>query len=120
MDRQRNDLLGRSQRRRRPIEHRRIYNPGTNSWTGTSVTGAPTGRFFPTAVWTDSEMIVWGGHDDSGNNLDTGGRYCAQPSATPILTPRLAPSPMPRPDSTPPALITQMIPKLRREIGYLF
>jgi hypothetical protein len=50
------------------------YNPGTDSWTATSVTNAPTGRDWHTAVWTGSEMIVWGGlayPDD----VNTGGRY---------------------------------------------
>ncbi len=37
------------------------YNPGTDSWTPTSVTNAPSGRVFHTAVWTGSQMIVWGG-----------------------------------------------------------
>src|SRR5438874_12765588 len=37
------------------------YNPSTNSWTATSTTNAPEARFFPTAVWTGTEMIVWGG-----------------------------------------------------------
>ena len=37
------------------------YNPGTDSWTATSTTNAPTARGFHTAVWTGSEMIVWGG-----------------------------------------------------------
>src|SRR6266481_8481349 len=50
------------------------YNPSTDSWTATSITGAPGGRFYHTAVWTDSEMIVWGGEDITGD-LNTGGRY---------------------------------------------
>ena len=37
------------------------YNPGTNSWTATSTTNAPSARYGHTAVWTGSEMIVWGG-----------------------------------------------------------
>ena len=37
------------------------YNPGTDSWTATSTTNAPTARYVHTAVWTGSEMIVWGG-----------------------------------------------------------
>ena len=37
------------------------YNPSTNSWTATSTTNAPAGRSSHTAVWTGSEMIVWGG-----------------------------------------------------------
>jgi hypothetical protein len=47
------------------------YDPSTNSWTATSTTDAPSGRAEHTAVWTDSEMIVWGGQ--GGGN--TGGRY---------------------------------------------
>src|SRR5207249_3854590 len=50
------------------------YNPGTDSWTATSVTSAPMGRNTHTAVWTGSEMIVWGGWDGS-TDLDSGGRY---------------------------------------------
>ena len=37
------------------------YNPSTNSWTATSTTNAPSARYAHTAVWTGSEMIVWGG-----------------------------------------------------------
>jgi len=37
------------------------YNPGTDSWTATSIAGAPAARNLHTAVWTGSEMIVWGG-----------------------------------------------------------
>ena len=50
------------------------YNPSTDSWTATSTTNAPTARDFHTAVWTGSEMIVWGGYD--GNTVvNSGGRY---------------------------------------------
>src|SRR5947207_9657392 len=45
-----------------------------DTWTATSTTNAPDGRWFHTAVWTGSEMIVWGGHGSSGD-LNTGGRY---------------------------------------------
>jgi hypothetical protein len=50
------------------------YNPDTDSWTPTSTTNAPTGRTYHTAVWTSSEMIVWGGYNN-GSGLNTGGRY---------------------------------------------
>jgi N-acetylneuraminic acid mutarotase len=50
------------------------YNPGTDSWTATSTTNAPTARWDHTAVWTGSQMIVWGGTDQT-NYLNTGGRY---------------------------------------------
>ena len=48
------------------------YNPGTDSWTAMSTTNAPAARCCHTAVWTGSEMIVWGG--DIGR-LNTGGKY---------------------------------------------
>src|ERR1051326_4310234 len=43
-----------------------------DSWTATSTINAPTGRYKHTAVWTGSEMIVWGGEFPAVN---TGGRY---------------------------------------------
>jgi len=46
-----------------------------DSWTATSTTNAPSPRLGHTAVWTGSEMIVWGGDDILGNYLNTGGRY---------------------------------------------
>ena len=53
------------------------YNPSTDSWTATSITNAPAGRFDHTAVSTGSQMIVWGGCPDPlcSNPLNTGGRY---------------------------------------------
>jgi len=58
-----------------------------NTWTPTSITNAPDGRMLPTAVWTGSEMIVWGGTTDRINGLNTGGRYNpSTDSWTPIST----------------------------------
>src|SRR5947207_466457 len=37
------------------------YNPTTDSWIATSTTNAPSARHSHTAVWTGTEMIVWGG-----------------------------------------------------------
>src|SRR5262245_9936956 len=45
-----------------------------DTWTATSTTNAPTARGLQTAVWTGSEMIVWGGLHNS-SILNTGGRY---------------------------------------------
>src|SRR5262249_19725959 len=42
----------------------------TVPWTRISTTGAPAGRQYHTAVWTGSEMIVWGGYNSSA--LKTG------------------------------------------------
>ena len=51
------------------------YNPSTDSWTDSSTTNAPTQRYEHTAVWTGSEMIVWGGTGSAGPYFNTGGRY---------------------------------------------
>jgi N-acetylneuraminic acid mutarotase len=51
------------------------YNPATDHWTATSTTNAPEARYFHTAVWTGSEMIIWGGSTFDYIYLNTGGRY---------------------------------------------
>ncbi len=51
------------------------YNIGTDSWTATNTANAPEGRINFTAVWTGSEMIVWGGVNSVF--LNSGGRYTA-------------------------------------------
>ena len=45
-----------------------------DTWTPTTLTNAPTGRAGHTAVWTGSEMIVWGGDDPNWGYLNTGGK----------------------------------------------
>jgi len=45
-----------------------------DNWGATSTTNAPSARSLHTAVWTGSEMIVWGGYN-GGSYLNTGGRY---------------------------------------------
>ena len=47
-----------------------------DTWTPTSLTNAPLGRSLHTAVWTGSEMIVWGGYNGF-DPFNTGGRYNA-------------------------------------------
>ena len=72
------------------------YDPATDSWTPTSTTNAPEARAQHTAVGTGSEMIVWGGTGNSGDLLNTGGKYCVgAPAPTP--TPTATPTPRPRP-----------------------
>src|SRR6266478_9968470 len=46
-----------------------------DNWAPTCLTNAPAGRSYHTAVWTGSEMIVWGGLGSSDWN--TGGKYDA-------------------------------------------
>jgi N-acetylneuraminic acid mutarotase len=56
-----------------------IYDPATNSWQVTSLTGAPRPRLAHTAVWTRAGMIVWGGlappSGPSPGALGNGGVY---------------------------------------------
>src|SRR5439155_8292208 len=44
-----------------------------DTWTATA--GPPDARSGHTAVWTASEMIVWGGGGANFSNFNTGGRY---------------------------------------------
>src|SRR5439155_20809240 len=46
---------------------------GDNTWTPTSLTNAPDARSNHTAVWTGSEMIVWGGANGGGIYYNGGG-----------------------------------------------
>jgi hypothetical protein len=47
------------------------YDPIGDHWTAIETTGAPSGRFAHSGVWSGTEMIVWGG----GSYDNTGGRY---------------------------------------------
>ena len=46
-----------------------------DTWTSTSTTNAPDARYYHTAVWTGSEMIVWGGSRSRSEYLNSGGKY---------------------------------------------
>src|SRR5437773_8764025 len=46
-----------------------------DTWTPTRLTNAPAARPGHTAVWTGSEMIVWGGASSGPTYFNTGGRY---------------------------------------------
>jgi hypothetical protein len=48
-----------------------LYSPVTDTWAATSTTESPSPRYYFTAVFTGTEMIVWGGA--GGGN--TGGVY---------------------------------------------
>jgi len=50
-----------------------IYKPNIDSWEPINQADAPVPRGSHTAVWTGSEMIVWGGYNS--NFLNSGGRY---------------------------------------------
>src|SRR5262249_2136643 len=49
------------------------FNPELNAWIPLSSTNAPIPRFNHTAVWTGTEMLIWGGQ--ATNWAGDGGRY---------------------------------------------
>jgi N-acetylneuraminic acid mutarotase len=52
------------------------FEPSTNTWTPTSLVNAPEPRYAHRAVWSGSQMIVWGGNrPDPFVTPRTGGRY---------------------------------------------
>ncbi|MCU0253703.1 MAG: MopE-related protein [Acidobacteria bacterium] len=52
------------------------YDPATDRWRAVSTVDAPSPRELHSAVWTDQEMVVWGGLDPTGSPpADAGGRY---------------------------------------------
>jgi N-acetylneuraminic acid mutarotase len=67
------------------------YDPATDSWITTSMINAPTARDFHTAVWTGTEIIVWGGYN--GKDLNDGGRYNPATDSWVAISTVNAPSP---------------------------
>jgi len=52
------------------------YDPVTDTWQPMSTEGAPSARRFHTAIWTGSELIIWGGvGSDYRTPLANGARY---------------------------------------------
>lgn len=70
------------------------YNPATDVWATISSTAAPMGRLAHAAIWTGSEMIIWGGFNESVRELGDGARYSPMTDSwTPMNS---AGAPMPR------------------------
>ena len=67
------------------------YDPATDTWTPTSTAGAPAGRSLHSAVWTGSEMVVWGGQGAGVTVFDDGGRYDPAADAWTAMTTADAP-----------------------------
>jgi len=70
------------------------YDPATDTWSPVSVSGAGAARYRHTAVWTGTEMIVWGGLNGSNPPaVPDGSRYFPQDDRwTPVSSTR-APTP---------------------------
>jgi N-acetylneuraminic acid mutarotase len=67
------------------------YRPASNSWLSVSAVNAPTPRAGHTAVWTGTEMIIWGGGDAFLTN--TGARYNPSTNSWAPMTATNAPLP---------------------------
>src|SRR5689334_7195571 len=73
------------------------YDPALNRWRPISASNAPVAWSQCAAVWTGTELIVWGGVTDGGAELNDGARYdpvrdTSRPMAASGLEPRLEPS----------------------------
>lgn len=62
-------------------------------WSPVTGVGAPESRTEHTAVWSDTEMIVWGGNDGNSITKDSGGRYDPAGDSWSPVTQTGAPSP---------------------------
>jgi VCBS repeat-containing protein len=66
------------------------YNPLTDAWMETSIQSAPSQRSNASAVWTGTEMIVWGGlAGNVGTYTTSGGFYHVStiPNEAPVASP---------------------------------
>jgi N-acetylneuraminic acid mutarotase len=67
------------------------YDPRTDSWAPTTLTGAPEARTQHTGVSTGTHLAVWGGWNSG--SLDSGGLYDPQADAWTAVSQLNAPSP---------------------------
>ncbi|MEO8350689.1 MAG: kelch repeat-containing protein [Chthoniobacteraceae bacterium] len=66
------------------------YNPSNDTWAPTNPAGAPAARYLHTAVWTDTEMIIWGGF--GAGLLSDGARYNPASNSWAATSPTSAPA----------------------------
>lgn len=70
------------------------FNPASNTWSQVSTNGAPSSRCLHAAIWTGSEMILWGGQSGSGLDIwkNDGARYNPTTDTWSPMNPTNAPS----------------------------
>ena len=59
----------------KPLNSGGRYIPAKDEWRSMTQQQAPTPRFGHTAIWTGTEMIVWGGYGSDGVLADDGRVY---------------------------------------------
>ena len=71
-----------------------IFNAATGEWRTGSSDGCPKSRLFASGVWTGSEVIFWGGEDNSYYPIkDPGGAYNPATDSWRVISSANAPSP---------------------------
>jgi hypothetical protein len=58
-----------------PVAGGAVFNPATSTWTALPSTNQPAARTHATAVWTGSQMIVFGGQGAGFAKLNSGGAF---------------------------------------------
>ena len=83
-----------------PFKTGSIYRPPTNDWVSVGTAGAPDGRLQHGAVWTGSEMIVFGGTTSSTTFAysSVGARYNVLNNSWTLTTQNGAPAARVRPN----------------------
>ena len=51
------------------------FNPDNKRWAGVSSRFRPESRWYHSAVWTGSSLIIWGGNQGATTDVSTGGIY---------------------------------------------
>ena len=71
-----------------------VSSTASDDWSLLSATNSPSGRIFHSAIWSGSEMIVWGGAslDDPNGPANTGSRYNPSTKAWTATSTENAPS----------------------------
>ena len=52
-----------------------MYDPVSNTWKTITIADVPEARAFHSALWTGSQMIIWGGNSSATVSLNNGGIY---------------------------------------------
>jgi N-acetylneuraminic acid mutarotase len=58
-----------------PLNTGAVYDPGLDTWSAITATGAPAVRCYHSAVWTGTKMLVWGGYDWNTTDKSDGFSY---------------------------------------------
>jgi N-acetylneuraminic acid mutarotase len=70
-----------------------VFNPSANTWIPTNTINAPSPRYYHSAVWTGSQMLVWGGTSDQSTKFGDGSAYNPLSNTWTTISTVNAPSP---------------------------